>query len=161
MNIKSLQVYVDSLLITNHFNGSYAVKGERLIEYLEILKKLAGYFDVFTHEQVPGKDNAEADALANLGLSVRIPEGTQIPILHIMYPAVDLFKSQDKEIASIKDPDDEYPEEDPKSWTAPILRYLKEGHIPKDENPKALRMKVSRFTIIIMFCIRSLLQDHT
>ena len=30
----------------------------------------------------------------------------------------------------------------------PIIRYLKEGHIPDNENPKAFRMKVSRFTII-------------
>jgi dsDNA-binding SOS-regulon protein/uncharacterized protein YchJ len=39
MKIKSIQVFVDSLLITNHFNGSYSVKGEKLIKYLEILKK--------------------------------------------------------------------------------------------------------------------------
>lgn len=32
--IKELQVYVDLLLITNHFNRSYAVKGERLALYL-------------------------------------------------------------------------------------------------------------------------------
>ncbi|KAJ0682488.1 putative nucleotidyltransferase, Ribonuclease H [Helianthus annuus] len=145
MNIKNLQVYVDSLLITNHFNGSYAVKSEKLMEYLGILKKLAGYFDVFTLEQVPREDNAEADALANLGSSIRIPEGIPIPILHILYPATD---PQHKEVASIQDPEVVYPGEDPKSWTTPIMRYLKEGYIPEDENPKAFRMKVSRFTII-------------
>ena len=32
--IKDLQVFVDSLLLTNHFNGSYAVKGEKLDLYL-------------------------------------------------------------------------------------------------------------------------------
>ncbi|KAJ0856311.1 putative ribonuclease H [Helianthus annuus] len=145
MSIKNLQVYVDSLLITNHFNGSYAVKGEKLIEYLDILKKLAGYFDVFILEQVPREDNAEADALANLGSSIRIPEGAQIPILHVLYPATN---PQEKEVAGIQDPGAEHPEEDPKSWTTPIMRYLKEGHIPGNENPKAFRMKVSRFTII-------------
>ena len=92
MSVKCLQVYVDSLLITNHFNGSYAVKGEKLAEYLEIVKKLAGYFKNFTLEQVPREENAEADALANLGSTVRIPEGTQIPILHILYPATEHFK---------------------------------------------------------------------
>ncbi|KAJ0742766.1 putative nucleotidyltransferase, Ribonuclease H [Helianthus annuus] len=138
MNIKNLQVYVDSLLITNHFNGSYAVKGEKLMEYLGILKKLAGYFDVFTLEQVPREDNAEADALANLGSSIRIPEGIPILILHILYPATD---PQHKEVASIQDPEVVYPGKDPKSWTTPIMRYLKEGHIPEDEYPKAFRMK--------------------
>jgi len=41
MRIRYLQVYVNSLLITNHFNGSYLVKGEKLIKYLEIVKALA------------------------------------------------------------------------------------------------------------------------
>ncbi|KAL9999326.1 putative ribonuclease H [Helianthus debilis subsp. tardiflorus] len=145
MNIENLQVYVNSLLITNHYNGSYAVKGEKLIEYLGILKKLARYFDIFTLEQVPREDNAEADALANMGSSIRIPDGTPIPILHILYHATN---PQDKEVAGIQDPGALYPEEDPKSWTVPIMRYLKEGRIPGDEKPKAFRMKVSRFTII-------------
>ena len=67
MNIKNLQVYVDSLLLTNHFNGSYAVKGEKLALYLEIVKNLAICFKKFVLEQVPREENAEADALANLG----------------------------------------------------------------------------------------------
>ena len=83
--------------------------------------------------------------MANLGSSVRIQEGTRIPILHILYPATN---PQDKEVINIQDPDDGYLEEDPKSWIAPIMRYFKQGYIPKDENPKAFRMKVSRFTII-------------
>lgn len=28
---KDLQVYIDSFLITNHFNGSYTTKGERKV----------------------------------------------------------------------------------------------------------------------------------
>ena len=65
MKVKPLQVLVDSLLITNHFNGSYIVKGEKLVKYLEIVKDLAGYFDSFSISQVPREENAEADALAN------------------------------------------------------------------------------------------------
>ena len=75
MNIKNLQVFVDSLLLTNHFKGSYAVKGEKLALYLEIVKNLSKCFDVFLLEQVPREENAEADALANLGSSINIHEG--------------------------------------------------------------------------------------
>jgi ribonuclease HI len=53
IRIRYLQVYVDSLLITNHFNGSYTVKGEKLMKYLEIVKELAGSFDSFSIMQVP------------------------------------------------------------------------------------------------------------
>ena len=59
MEIKNIQVFVDSLLLTNHFNGSYAVKGEKLAKYLEILKKLSSYFEIFSITQVPREENAE------------------------------------------------------------------------------------------------------
>jgi len=65
MMILYLQVYVDSLLITNHFNGSYLVKGEKLIKYLEIVKTLAEYFDAFSITQVPREGNAGAGFLAS------------------------------------------------------------------------------------------------
>ena len=38
LKIKDLQVFFDSLLLTNHFNGSYVLKGEKLGIYLQILK---------------------------------------------------------------------------------------------------------------------------
>ena len=40
------------------------------------------------------------------------------------------------------------PAQGTKSWTQPILNYLNNGDIPKDENPRAFRTKVSRYTII-------------
>ncbi|KAJ0947497.1 putative ribonuclease H [Helianthus annuus] len=79
MGVKYLKVFVDSLLITNHFNGSYAVKGEKLTKYLEIVKELALSFVSFSLTQVPREDNTEADALANLGSSLKIPEDISIP----------------------------------------------------------------------------------
>ena len=40
------------------------------------------------------------------------------------------------------------PVQDTKSWTQPILNYPNNGDIPKDENLRAFRTKVSRYTII-------------
>ncbi|XP_021985736.1 uncharacterized protein LOC110881907 [Helianthus annuus] len=48
--------------------------GERLIKYLEIVKKLADSFASFSLTQVPREENAEANALANLGSSLKILE---------------------------------------------------------------------------------------
>ena len=53
LQIRNIQVYVDSLLITNHYNGSYAVKGVNLALYLQVLKKIAATFDFFELNQVP------------------------------------------------------------------------------------------------------------
>ena len=71
LHIKDIQVYVDSLLITNHYNGSYAVKREKLVLYLEVLKQIAATFDFFELNQVPREENTEADALANPGSALR------------------------------------------------------------------------------------------
>lgn len=86
---KDLQVFVDSLIITHHYNGSYAVKGERITSYLQILKKLASKFEAYSLNQVSREDNAKADALANLGSSLRIPPKTRISIIHVMIPLID------------------------------------------------------------------------
>ena len=66
LQIKDFQVFVDSLLLTNHFYGSCAIKGESLALYLQILKNLASEFETFSLKWVPREDNVEAYAFANL-----------------------------------------------------------------------------------------------
>lgn len=77
------------LLITNHFNESYAVKCKKLASYLQILKIFSFEFETIILNQVPMEDNAEADALANLGSSLRIPLNTRIPIIYVMIPKIE------------------------------------------------------------------------
>ena len=135
MGIRYLQVYVDSLLITNHFNGSYAAKGEKLIKYLDVVKGLAKIFEVFDITQVPREENAGADALANLASALKIPEDIKIPITHILSPSIaehEAMEIMDAETAEPKDP-----QHDPGSWILPIKKYIQDGEIPKGENPRA------------------------
>ncbi|XP_076896858.1 uncharacterized protein LOC143549986 [Bidens hawaiensis] len=97
MKIRNLKVRVDSLLITNHFNGSYAVKGEILAIYLQIVKELAKEFKILNIEHVPRENNAEADALANLGSTLKILAYSKIPIIHILHLTIDLVCPEVKE----------------------------------------------------------------
>jgi ribonuclease HI len=146
MEIKYIQVFVDSLLLTNHFNGSYAAKSEKLIKYLEILKKLSLYFEVFSITQVPREENAEADALANLASSLKIPEGTKIPITHVFTPAID-----EQLIGGISGAEGmqlDNPTDFEESWMYPIMNYIQKDEIPKDENPRTFRTKVTQYTIL-------------
>ncbi|KAF5774546.1 putative integrase, catalytic core, ribonuclease H domain, ribonuclease H-like superfamily [Helianthus annuus] len=147
MGVKYLKVYVDSLLITNHFNGSYAVKGEKLTKYLEIVKKLALSFVSFSLTQVPREDNTEADALANLGSSLKIPEDISIPIIHILAPAIENQVAMEIEEDTAIIPSEEA-QSYSGSWVSPIMKYLQNGEIPMGENPRAFRIKVSQFTIL-------------
>ncbi|KAI3732604.1 hypothetical protein L1987_63810 [Smallanthus sonchifolius] len=147
MKIRYLQVYVDSLFITNHFNGSYAAMGERQIKYLEIVKQLSMKFDLFNITQIPREDNAEADALANLASALKIPEGTTIPIIHILSPKIEKKKevsNTEAEEADIRDL-----ESSQRSWIPPVIKYLQDGEFQKDEkNHRAFPMRISRFIIL-------------
>ena len=148
MKIRFIQVYVDSLLITNHFSGLYAVKCERLGKYLEIVKSLARTFKEFNLQQIPREENAEADALANLGSAFKIPLWDKIPITHILNPAIEEVMP---EVTAIEDQDTKHKDSEinSESWMNPIREYLQNDKILNDEkNPKAFRMKVSRFTIV-------------
>ena len=49
---------------------------------------LTSEFTNFSLNQVPGEDNEVADALANLGSSLKIPPKTKIMIVHIMIPTI-------------------------------------------------------------------------
>ncbi|KAI3761737.1 hypothetical protein L1987_52158 [Smallanthus sonchifolius] len=146
IKIKYLQVYVDSLLIANHFNDSYVVKGDKLAKYLTIVKQLSMEFEFINITQVPREDNTEADALANLASALKIPEGIKIPIIHILSLAIEKKNevSNTEEEADVQDL-----EPSQGSWILPIKKYLQDGEIPSDEkNHKAFRMRVSRFIIL-------------
>jgi len=141
MGIRNLQVYVDSLLLAHQFNGSYTTKGDKLARYLEIVKDLVRIFDTFDIKQIPRDENIEADALANLASSLNVPGEIKIPIIHILYPAIDMLEADQVTGPTVQDPK--------MSWTIPIKTYLLTGEIPKDEkNPRAFKAKTSQYSII-------------
>ncbi|KAI3802237.1 hypothetical protein L1987_30367 [Smallanthus sonchifolius] len=141
-DMKICQVYVDSWLIANHFNGSYAVKGEKLAKYLTIAKQLSVEFKLFNITKVPREDNIEADALANLASALKIPEGIKIPIIHILSPAIE----KKKEVSNTEEEADvQNVEPSQGSWILLIKKYLQNGEIPSPylrclEDPEALEV---------------------
>ncbi|XP_076899519.1 uncharacterized protein LOC143553398 [Bidens hawaiensis] len=148
MRIRYLQVYVDSLLMANHFNGSYAVKGEKLIKYLDVVKEQSKSFDSFSIIQVPREENAGADALANLASSLKIPEDTKIPIIHVLSPAIG--EQEVGEITTDKDivPLDPLSSSNQGSWILPVKKFIQNGEIPATENPKSFKLKVSQYILL-------------
>ncbi|XP_076916055.1 uncharacterized protein LOC143575621 [Bidens hawaiensis] len=162
LEIKNIHVFVDSLLLASHFNCSYAVRIEKLTECLQIVKNLAEKFDSFIIEQVHREENAEVDALANLGSSFRIMTEINIPIIHILNPATIMPSPNEKklirevierypQVNEVNDSEgvaDQDPQDSQESWVQPIKKYLQHNEISKDENPIAFCMMVSKFIIL-------------
>ncbi|KAJ0927102.1 putative nucleotidyltransferase, Ribonuclease H [Helianthus annuus] len=115
---------------------------EALIAGFQIAKHMG-----IRYLEVPREENKEADALANLGSSLKIPEDISIPIIHILTPAI-----ENQVTMEIEEDSAMIPSEDTQScsgsWISPIMRYLQHGEIPMGENPRAFRIKVSQFTIL-------------
>lgn len=63
---------MDSLLVSNQFNGVYVVKNEILASYSKIVKNLASKFQDVDIKQVPREYNIEAYTVTNLVMPSRI-----------------------------------------------------------------------------------------
>ena len=68
MNIRSLIVKGDSLLIIKQMKGEYQVKSESMIELYNIAKELEGQFENISYKHIYRKYNNRADYLSNEGL---------------------------------------------------------------------------------------------
>ncbi|GJW47702.1 reverse transcriptase domain-containing protein [Tanacetum coccineum] len=66
MGMKNLQVNVDSRLVVNQVNRTYAVKEDDMIRYLEKVKTLIRSFKAFSIKQIPRSENKKAYALSKI-----------------------------------------------------------------------------------------------
>ena len=71
MNIKNINVYVDSKLLTEQVRGNYKVKNVGLKPLFEEVKNLKSRFDKFRITHVLRHLNSHADKLANEAISER------------------------------------------------------------------------------------------
>ncbi|XP_059306312.1 uncharacterized protein LOC132057720 [Lycium ferocissimum] len=69
-----IEAKCDSLLVVNQLDGTFEVKDDRMRRYVEKLQVVLRRFKEWTLDHVPGDQNNEADALANLGSSIESEE---------------------------------------------------------------------------------------
>jgi ribonuclease HI len=65
---KSLEVYLDSELLTKQINGSYRIKNENLKVLMKEVRSLLTSFESVQVKHVPRSHNSYADKLANLAI---------------------------------------------------------------------------------------------
>ncbi|XP_074305753.1 uncharacterized protein LOC141640976 [Silene latifolia] len=129
LKVKNLRVYSDSLVVVTDVNNEY----------------------------VPRDQNAEADALATLGATFQHTELSNIPITHVLTPAIlkELERNQPKETVHVQHINragilvsDENQQMGP-DWRKPYMKWLKDGKLPEvRKEPQSFRIKASRFVLI-------------
>ena len=75
IGVKNLEAYGDSKLIVNQVRGEYEVRHEDLIPYYNATISMAEMFENFYINHIPRQQNAHADALASLAISLALPAG--------------------------------------------------------------------------------------
>ncbi|XP_077246030.1 uncharacterized protein LOC143885869 [Tasmannia lanceolata] len=112
-----IRVHSDSQLVVSQVNGFSEAKEERMIKYLEKVRKEISTFEEFQIVQVPRTLNTRADALSKMASSgIFEPENIYTEILP--QPS-----AEREEILQLN--------EEP-SWMDPIVRYLRDGVVPSD-----------------------------
>ncbi|GJU96073.1 reverse transcriptase domain-containing protein [Tanacetum coccineum] len=69
IEVRHLQVFSDSLLVTNHMKGTYEARDESMKQYLARVLRLQESFESFSITQIPHSRNKRADALSKLASS--------------------------------------------------------------------------------------------
>ncbi|XP_074318512.1 uncharacterized protein LOC141655325 [Silene latifolia] len=156
LKVRNLRVYSGSLLVVNHVNSEYVARDPKMIAYLKIATEQKSKFRTFKITQVPREQNVEADALATLGSTFQPAELSNIPITHVLTPAIQGEPDQRpmKEdvhmqcaqgartlVSAVGQQDAD--------WRVPYLNWLRDGTLPEDrKEAQSFRIKASRYIMI-------------
>jgi ribonuclease HI len=72
MNVKEVEVYMDSMLVVNQMKGIFKIKNRDLWPIHEAIKKLATQFKYINYSHVPREFNKLADAAVNRALDEQL-----------------------------------------------------------------------------------------
>ncbi|XP_074299126.1 uncharacterized protein LOC141630159 [Silene latifolia] len=155
LKVRNLRVYSDSLLVVYHVNNEYVAHDSKMIAYLKIATEQKSKFRTFKITQVPRDQNVEADALEKLGAIFQPTKLSNIPITHVLTPAIQKEPDQNpvKEVSThaiSQEPDSVsiVGQQDP-DWRVPYINWLRDGTLPEDrKEAQSFRIKASRYILI-------------
>ncbi|XP_074271141.1 uncharacterized protein LOC141595069 [Silene latifolia] len=156
LKVRNLRVFSDSLLVVNHINNEYVARDSKMIAYLKIATEQKSKLRSFKITQVPRDQNVEADALATLGATFQPTELSNIPITHVLIPAIQKEPGQNplKEAAHVQYTQEARTlvsregQQDP-DWRVPYINWLRDGTLPEDRKEvQSFRIKASKYILI-------------
>ncbi|WP_271039623.1 reverse transcriptase domain-containing protein [Agrobacterium sp. ST15.13.040] len=123
IGVRNLRAHSDSQLVVRQTAGDYGAKDPILAKYHELVTKLIQEFDAVRIENVPRRNNTEADCLAKSKTYTEVLDHPSISVLSVTTSGT--------------------------GWKDPIKRYLAENELPEDAgNAARLRRRAGRFFLI-------------
>ncbi|XP_075095278.1 uncharacterized protein LOC142173563 [Nicotiana tabacum] len=124
-----------SQFVVNQVYGIFDSKEEHIQQYVVKVQALLARFQEWSITHIPRKDNAKANALANLGSSTEIQGSESGTVVQLMKSALDINYSEVNSTSLVWE------------WRNEIIDNLEHGKLPLD--PKAsrvLRAKDARYS---------------
>ncbi|XP_059650748.1 uncharacterized protein LOC132296579 [Cornus florida] len=138
LRVEQLIAYTDSQLIAGQVRAEYEAKHEKMKAYLRKVEELKNHFTRFSVHQIPREKNANADALARLATALDPEVNRAIPLEYLDKPST--LQEVQKEVQQLVLN---------MGWAEPIIKYFKEGELPKDINEaRKVKIRAARYTLI-------------
>ncbi|XP_059627710.1 uncharacterized protein LOC132270548 [Cornus florida] len=121
LGVEQLKVYTDSQLVAGQVQAEYEARDEKMKSYLQKVKELKNHFQRFSIHQIPREENGKADALARLATALEPEINKNIPLEYLDEPSISQERQIEVQQAILS-----------VEWADPIIRYIKDGVLPKD-----------------------------
>ncbi|WP_374695623.1 reverse transcriptase-like protein [Areca yellow leaf disease phytoplasma] len=149
VNVRRLKVLSDSQLVVNQVKGDFEVHDTTLSLYLKKVKELGTSFDSWDISHIPRIKNSRADALSRLATST--PE--QMGRIFVEYLEIPSISATEKEKVLQIEPE--------MNWMDPIVKYLTEGILPKNDiEAKQIRKWAAQYVILDGLLYKNHLLSH-
>jgi len=137
VGVKDLQAKSDSQLVFGQVTGSFQTKDPQLLMYLERVRHLTQKFESFKLAHVPREQNSRADLLVKLASTKRPGNNRSVIRETLKQP-------------SIEQEDFLFITEDFESWMGDIIRYMKDNHLPiEEEQASKVKKRAAKFVVIV------------
>ncbi|XP_073061699.1 uncharacterized protein [Primulina eburnea] len=125
-------IYSNSQLVNQQIKGTYEAKNEKMPKYLGLITARAALFTDWSIEQIPRKENEEADTLTKLATSM-----SDISIREVLC-FTRLVLSVDEEVPPTRR----------NSWMTPLIEYIVHDKLPEDKAQAwKIKKRASRTTL--------------
>ncbi|XP_073061688.1 uncharacterized protein [Primulina eburnea] len=128
-----VHIFSDSQLVAHQMNGSYDIKNERLMEYVQAVEAAKELFTELVCKQIPREENEGADSLAKMASSLHSWKSREVVVQVELSPSLH-YPS---------------PEHEDNDWRAELLDYMRDGVLPEDPK-KVYRMKRRSLRFILV-----------
>ncbi|XP_070035067.1 uncharacterized protein [Nicotiana tomentosiformis] len=134
-----IEIKCDSQLVVNQVYGTFETKEERMQQYVVKVQALLARFLEWSITHILREDNAEADALANLGSSTGIKGSKSGMVVQLMNSVLDTDGYYEVNATNLV-----------WDWRNKIIDYLEHRKVPEDpKESSALRAKAAQYSFKI------------